>query len=82
MIKQELLNYEIHLGDKHIADFDDLEMAKCVVNASIKAGKAERAIIISKWTGEVLYDVAVKVERKVVPFDYSNIPDDDRWEFG
>lgn len=82
MIKQELLDYEIHLGDKHIADFDDLEMAKSFADASVKAGIADRAIIISKWTGEVLHDITVKVERKVVPFDWSSIPEDDRWEFG
>lgn len=82
MIMQELLDYEIRLGNKHIADFDDLEMAKSFADASIKTGIADRATIICKWTGEVVHDVTVKVERKVVPFDYEAVPDDDRWEFG
>ena len=82
MIKQELLDFEIHFGDKHIADFDDLEIAKSFADASVKTGIADRAVIINKWTGEVLHDITVKVERKVVPFDWSKVSDDDRWEFG
>lgn len=66
MIKQDLLDYELHLNGKHIADFDDLDMAKSVARAALNAERADDAVIINKWTGEVLYNAFTKMERKVV----------------
>ena len=66
MIKQDLLDYELHLDGKHIADFDNLDMAKSVARAVLNAERADEAVIINKWTGEVLYNAYAKMERKVV----------------
>ena len=66
MIKQDLLDYELHLNGKHIADFDNLDMAKSVARAALNAERADDAVIINKWTGEILYNAFVKMERKVV----------------
>ena len=66
MIKQDLLDYELHLNGKHIADFDDLDMAKSVARAALNAERADEVVIINKWTGEVLYHSFAKMERKVV----------------
>lgn len=66
MIKQDLLDYELHLDGKHIADFDDLDMGKSFASATLNAELADEAVIINKWTGEVLYNAYAKMERKVV----------------
>ena len=66
MIKQDLLDYELHLNGKHLADFDDLDMAKSFASATLNAELADEAVIINKWTGEILYNAFTKMERKVV----------------
>lgn len=66
MIKQDLLDYELHLDGKHIADFDNLDMGKSVAISSLNAEIADEAVIINKWTGEVLYNAIAKMEREVV----------------
>lgn len=66
MIKQNLLDYELHLDGKHIADFDDLDMGKVFARATLNTEIADEAVIINKWTGEVLYNAFAKMERKVV----------------
>ena len=66
MIKQDLLDYELHLDGKHIADFDDLDMAKSFASASINAPLCDEVVIVNKWTGEILYNAYATMERKVV----------------
>ena len=66
MIKQDLLDYELHLNGRHIADFDDLDMAKAFAKSALNAELADEAVIINKWTGELLYNAFAKMERKVV----------------
>ena len=64
MIKQELLDYELHLDGKHIADFDNLYDAKAFGFLRVDCEYAERAMVINKWTGEIVYEAYAT--RKVV----------------
>lgn len=64
MIRQELLDYELHLDGKHIADFEHLNDAKAFGFIRVDCKYAERAMVINKWTGEVVYEAYAT--RKVV----------------
>lgn len=66
MIKQDLLDYELYLDDKHIADFDELKMAKDFGFLYVDTGHANEAVIINKWTGEVMWRCFTRTERKVI----------------
>ena len=67
MIKQELLDYELYLDGKHIADFDDLENdAKPFGYLRVESKCADECVIVNKWTGEVVYHAFAKNHRKVV----------------
>lgn len=56
MIKQELLDYELYLDGKHIADFDNLDDAKPFAYTRVECGYAENAVVVCKWTGEIVYN--------------------------
>ena len=66
MIKQDLLDYELHLDGKHIADFDNIDDAKSFAFPRVDCGYADCAVVVCKWTGEIVYHLFAKLERKVV----------------
>ena len=66
MIKQELLDYELYLDGKHIADFEELKMAKDFGFLYVDTGHANEAMVINKWTGEVMSHCFTRTERKVI----------------
>lgn len=66
MIKQELLDYELYLDGKHIADFEELKMAKDFGFLYVDTGHADEAMVINKWTGEVMSHCFATTERRVI----------------
>lgn len=65
MIKQDLLDYELHLDGKHIADFENLNEAKGFAFCCVEREHADEAVIINKWTGEVMYHAYATTTRSV-----------------
>ena len=66
MIKQDLLDYELHLDGKHIADFDDLETAKHFGYALVESESVNECVIINKWTGELVYHAYAQTTRRII----------------
>lgn len=66
MITQELLDYELHLDGKHVADFDDLETARHFGGTRVTSDLAKECVVINKWTGEIMYHAFEKMVRRVV----------------
>lgn len=66
MIKQDLLDYELHLDGKHIADFDDLDTAKHFGYVVVESEQANECVIINKWTGEIMYHAYAKTTRHII----------------
>ena len=65
MIKMDILDYGIHCEGKHIADFDDLDLAKGSAHAIAEIKEAS-TIIINNFTGEIVAEFVVKFRAEVV----------------
>ena len=65
MIKMDILEFGIYCEGDHIADFDDLELAKGSAHAIAEIKEAD-TIVINNFTGEVVAEFEVKFRMEIV----------------
>lgn len=65
MIKMDILDYGIYCEGKHIADFDDLDLAKGF-SAQLASAKEADVVIINNFTGEICGEFEIKFRIEVV----------------
>ena len=65
MIKMDILDYGIYCEGNHIADFDDLDLAKGSAHAIAEIKEVD-TVIINNLTGEIVAEFEVKFRIEVV----------------
>lgn len=60
MLKYEMLDYETYLDGKHLADFEHLDDAKAFAYLRVDCKYAKDAVVVNKWTGEIVYHAYIK----------------------
>lgn len=65
MIQMDILDYGIYCEGKHIADFDDLDLAKGSASAIAEIKEAD-TIIVNNFTGEIVGEFVIKFRKEVV----------------
>jgi len=65
MIKIDFFDYGVHCEGKHIADFDDLALAKHFAQ-QLAINKEENVIIINNFTGEICGEFVVKIRVDII----------------
>lgn len=65
MVQMDILDYGIYCGGKHIADADDVNLAKHIAN-EVAINKEEEVIVINNFTGEVVTEFVVRTRVEII----------------
>lgn len=65
MVKMDILDYGIYCGGKHIADADDVNLAKNIANG-VAANEEEDVVILNNFTGEIVTEFIVRTRVEII----------------
>ena len=68
MIKMDILDYGIYCEGKHIADADDIALAKDIAK-ELAVSKEENVIVICNFTGEIVAEFVIKHHLEIVEIE-------------
>ena len=68
MIKMDILDYGIYCEGKHIADADDIDLAKHIAK-DLAVSEEVNVIVICNFTGEIVAEFEVRYSVEIVEIE-------------